>query len=174
MGKDRRYREARSERSCRRRSAPQSATCLIPPVRGDLRHRLALILVTAMVGVYLYAAEPSPATTALGADNPIVVENQFPGSNAWLPGSSIADDAAGQIKGYDSATSVDKCEAITCSSRSARPRPTRSTSTGSATTPAPVAGFVCRPARSTASRRPRAVRTRPRASSSATGRRATR
>src|SRR5438552_3663104 len=112
MGKDRRYREARSERSCRRRSAPQSATCLIPPVRGDLRHRLALILVTGMVGVYLYAAEPSPATTALGADNPIVVENQFPGSNAWLPGSSIADDAAGQIKGYASATSVAQGQSI--------------------------------------------------------------
>ena len=56
-----------------------------------------------------HAAE-SPTT------NPVVRENQQPGSDAWQfwrQGLSIADDATGQIKGYASATSVAHGEALT-------------------------------------------------------------
>ena len=40
------------------------------------------------------------------ATNPIVAENQLPGSTGWLWGSLISDDLNGQIKGFASATSV--------------------------------------------------------------------
>src|SRR5581483_3467681 len=56
-----------------------------------------------------------PATAA-AQGNPVVVENQQPGSNAWdiLNGNGpIATDSGGQIKGYASATSVNKGENIT-------------------------------------------------------------
>jgi hypothetical protein len=49
------------------------------------------------------------------AANPIEVENQLPGSANWhlgLPGFSTATDTIGQIKGYASATSVNKGGAI--------------------------------------------------------------
>ena len=42
---------------------------------------------------------------ALAADNPIVTENQQPGSSAWKL-TLTADDVNGQIKGYGSATSL--------------------------------------------------------------------
>src|SRR5262245_22867112 len=58
--------------------------------------------------VIMARATPAPAD-----DNPIVTENQQPGSAAWrlVPGL-IADDANGQIKGYASATSVSQNESI--------------------------------------------------------------
>ncbi len=49
-------------------------------------------------------------------NNPVVTENQQPGTTAWqigLPGFQVADDTAKQVKGYASATSVNKGEAIT-------------------------------------------------------------
>ena len=46
--------------------------------------------------------------------NPTVVENQQPGTTAWnILDNTIATDAGGQIKGYASATSVNKGENIT-------------------------------------------------------------
>jgi len=45
------------------------------------------------------------------ADNPIVVENQRPGTDRWQlpwPGATVADDTGNQVKGYASATSVNK------------------------------------------------------------------
>src|SRR5262245_60910576 len=54
--------------------------------------------------------------TATAQGNPIVVENQQPGSSAWdiLNGPGpIATDTGGQIKGYASATSVNKGQNIT-------------------------------------------------------------
>src|SRR2546428_10432229 len=54
-----------------------------------------------------------PAAPAAGADNPIVVENQQPGSSGWLTGSLISDDAVGQVKGFGSANSVKPGESIT-------------------------------------------------------------
>src|SRR6266478_3619110 len=54
-------------------------------------------------------AAPPPAP-----DNPIVLENQQPGTNQWrIPFGSAATDSGGQIKGYASATSVNKGENIT-------------------------------------------------------------
>src|SRR5262245_63805763 len=49
-------------------------------------------------------------------DNPVVVENQQPGSDQWRlrrPGFRVSDDATGQIKGYASATSVNRGQPIT-------------------------------------------------------------
>lgn len=46
--------------------------------------------------------------------NPIVIENQQPGSSAWdIPTDHLANDTTRQIKGYASATSVNKGEDIT-------------------------------------------------------------
>src|SRR3989454_3016857 len=52
----------------------------------------------------------APATAA--AQNPIVIENQQPGTSQWQIGTR-GTDAVGQIKGYASATSVNKGENIT-------------------------------------------------------------
>jgi hypothetical protein len=51
---------------------------------------------------------------AAAQSNPIVVENQQPGSADWdLPPETMSTDAVGQIKGYASAVSVNKGEDIT-------------------------------------------------------------
>src|SRR2546426_10091043 len=67
-------------------------------------------------GVCLSAARGiglSPAPAA-AQSNPIVVENQQRGTSQWqIPFGSTATDAVGQIKGYASATSVNKGEDIT-------------------------------------------------------------
>lgn len=47
------------------------------------------------------------------AQNPIVVENQQPGTNAWLITGNTGSDSVGQIKAYMSATSVNKGGSIT-------------------------------------------------------------
>src|SRR6202035_3351991 len=56
------------------------------------------------------------ATTSSAASNPVVLENQQPGSSAWELGDvysrPYATDSVGQIKGYASATSVNKGESI--------------------------------------------------------------
>ena len=52
------------------------------------------------------AAAPSAA-------NPIIAENQQPGSSGWLAHGPFSNDATGQIKGYWSATSVKQNENIT-------------------------------------------------------------
>jgi hypothetical protein len=58
----------------------------------------------------------SRALEAAKGPNPIVVENRLVGSTGWRIGQRgyrIADDATGQIKGYDSATSVETGQPIT-------------------------------------------------------------
>src|SRR2546426_5674967 len=75
--------------------------------------QLKRIAVVALAGLFA-AAIMGPAPPALAVDNPIVTENQQPGSTAWrLTAALIADDATGQIKGYASATSVNQSESIT-------------------------------------------------------------
>ncbi len=74
---------------------------------------LSLLLVAVVVPGDRYSsaanAAPPPAP-----DNPIVLENQQPGTNQWrIPFGSAATDSGGQIKGYASATSVNKGENIT-------------------------------------------------------------
>ena len=49
---------------------------------------------------------------AAAQSNPIVIENQQPGTSQWRIGTK-ATDAGGQIKGYASATSVNKGGNIT-------------------------------------------------------------
>ena len=74
-------------------------------------------LVSALVGLAL--ALPllrGLAPAAAAADNPIVLENQQPGSTGWQlygAGYQVADDATGQVKGYASAASVNKGQALT-------------------------------------------------------------
>src|SRR5947199_305840 len=73
---------------------------------------LTLLLVVSML---LTTAGRSTIVHA-ATTNPIVLENQQPGSDQWrlnLAGFQEADDATGQIKGYASATSVNKGQLIT-------------------------------------------------------------
>ena len=85
---------------------------LLPPrlLRRISAGRLCLVVVVAaLLGPFMFLA----ACTA-EKDNPIVLENQQPGSAAWqvgLPGFLAADDG-GQIEGYASATSVNKGEPV--------------------------------------------------------------
>ena len=52
--------------------------------------------------------------TAWAQSNPIVIENQQPGSSGWEPDyDHVGTDAVGQIKGYASAVSVNKGQNIT-------------------------------------------------------------
>jgi len=64
---------------------------------------------TPSIALLPAAGSASPAAT----DNPIVTENQQPGSNGWLLGSPIGDDTANQMKGYWSAVSAKAGETIT-------------------------------------------------------------
>jgi len=55
-----------------------------------------------------------PPTAVSAQNNPIVIENQQPGTSQWrIPWGQAGTDAAGQIKGYGSATSVNKGGNIT-------------------------------------------------------------
>src|SRR5881396_939124 len=71
--------------------------------------RLRRIVVTTLLSLF---AGVAPASSQLAPDNPIVLENQQPGSSGWF-WSLHADDATGQIKGYASATSVLQNQSIT-------------------------------------------------------------
>jgi len=89
-------------------------------MRHALRSALALIvglslslaLAPTVPGAARSATTSSPAI-AVEPDNPIVVENRQTGTFGWLHGTSVSDDATGQIKGYWSATSVKQNEDIT-------------------------------------------------------------
>ena len=98
----------------------------VSPARKDVsrwrvfRRRLLTFLSFAFLAAGLLASAsvvaPSAATgAALAETNPIVAENENPGTAAWRIGTSpyrVADDANSQIKGYASATSVEKGAAI--------------------------------------------------------------
>ena len=70
-----------------------------------------LITVLVTVGLFVSTA-PQQARPASAAVNPIVAENQQPGSSAWRIGGPQAGDATGEIKGYASATSVSQNQSI--------------------------------------------------------------
>src|SRR5919112_4163686 len=62
-----------------------------------------------------YTAGPPNSNTAQATSNPIVIENQQAGSSDWQmrrKGYKVSKDMKGQIKGYASATSVNKGEQI--------------------------------------------------------------
>ena len=70
-----------------------------------------LLLGLLLIAVALTGRNSSGLAKA--ADNPIVIENQQPGSSGWQLTLNSASDATGQIKGYASATSVNKGQSIT-------------------------------------------------------------
>src|SRR5437870_5710873 len=71
--------------------------------------RLSFALALVVVGLL---AQRDLSRLAYAADNPIVFENQQPGSGGWQL-LSTASDVPGQVKGYASATSVNKGQPIT-------------------------------------------------------------
>ena len=71
------------------------------------RVRIGLLVVLSVV-----LAIVAPAFTVLAASNPIVAENQLPGSWGWQLGSLVANDVTGQIKGYASTTSASPNQSI--------------------------------------------------------------
>ena len=71
-------------------------------------YRLAGLLLAVLALVMILPA----STSTQAADNPIVLENQQPGSSAWM-WTKMGDDVNGQIKGYATATSVNQNESIT-------------------------------------------------------------
>jgi len=70
-----------------------------------LRRAILPLLLTAAMFAATSLVVP---VLGLAAGNPVVAENQLPGSNGWRLGSLVADDTVGQIKGYASATSVNQ------------------------------------------------------------------
>src|SRR5205809_1991268 len=84
----------------------------MPLLRGTNRMtwgRLSFALALVAVGLL---ARRDPSGLAYAADNPIVIENQQTGSSGWQLATWVSD-AQGQIKGYASATSVNKGTPIT-------------------------------------------------------------
>jgi hypothetical protein len=77
-------------------------------LRGALRRRLIPFL--CLLGLVAISNPLPPA--AVFAANPIVTENQQPGTPGWQIGGLVADDATGQIKGYASATSVSQNQSL--------------------------------------------------------------
>jgi N,N-dimethylformamidase beta subunit-like, C-terminal len=69
-------------------------------------------VLTLAVAVLTSGGDVSRSVAAVDG-NPIVLENQQPGTTAWQLGSLVATDAGGQIKGYAGATSVNKGDSIT-------------------------------------------------------------
>jgi hypothetical protein len=85
---------------------------MMSPRPRDLPLRLRGIALASLFGCLVWSVVGAPPR-ALAADNPIVAENQLPGSSGWRSGSLIADDATGQIKAYASTTSVSQNQSIT-------------------------------------------------------------
>src|SRR5438552_6142608 len=76
-------------------------------VLGALRRVGILLYLMSVTGLLVSSAHGQ-------ASNAIVIENQQPGTTQWRANfGSTASDAGGQIKGYASATSVNKGENIT-------------------------------------------------------------
>jgi len=78
---------------------------------GHFWKRIAL---SAVMPALLVTTLILPPATAAAASNPIVVENQQPGSTGWQIGAT-SNDSTGQIKGYASATSVLQGQSISLS-----------------------------------------------------------
>ena len=66
--------------------------------------RKGIIMTVFTIGL-LASALSFAAIPAVGADNPVVTENQKPGTSAWQL-ARTADDVNGQVKGYADTTSV--------------------------------------------------------------------
>ncbi|HTE66971.1 MAG TPA: N,N-dimethylformamidase beta subunit family domain-containing protein, partial [Candidatus Binatia bacterium] len=75
--------------------------------------RLRPIALATVALCVMTAAPVGMSSSAAAADNPILAENQQPGTSSWFSQGPSGDDATGQIKGYWSATSVKQNENIT-------------------------------------------------------------
>ncbi len=82
-------------------------------LRGDPSspRRLAAAIMACCLALAAGGAAFAPIARAAG--NPIVSENQQPGSSNWLHGPLVADDVNGQIKGYWSAASAKQGDSVT-------------------------------------------------------------
>ncbi len=81
-------------------------------VEKRLRKGISVALCVVM-GATLFSVRPAPVSAA--GPNPVVVENAKPGTADWRIGLSpynVANDVNKQIKGYASATSINKGETI--------------------------------------------------------------
>ena len=76
--------------------------------REHTRFIRALSTAIFVFALAINVLHPARAT----AQNPVVLENQQPGTSAWYPLNNIASDSVGQIKAYMSATSVNKGSTI--------------------------------------------------------------
>src|SRR6266571_4193479 len=81
----------------------------------EFRCKLLLLAIVAFLIVSFSFVIPYPSPSA-AASNPIVIENQQPGTDQWSLykfGYPVANDVGEQIKGYASAVSVNKGDSIT-------------------------------------------------------------
>ena len=79
-----------------------------PSARSIIRRTATLLFALSLV----VAARPLSPIGAQAATNPVVTENQQPGSGGWQLGTLVSDDVTGQIKGYGSANSVLQGQAL--------------------------------------------------------------
>jgi hypothetical protein len=88
---------------------------MMPGISGRMPRRLLFlvgVLAAALAGTFAYSSHSARGDTP----NPIVAENQQPGTTAWKLGQApylVGTDGVGQIKGYASATSVNIGDDIT-------------------------------------------------------------
>jgi len=80
-----------------------------------ISYKLSSLLIALLLSLGIGIALFSSHTLFAAAGNPIIAENQNPGSTAWRIDYSIAglaDDSLQQIKGYASAVSINKGQSI--------------------------------------------------------------
>ncbi len=76
----------------------------------------ALVFLPLFIMLALGIGATTLVDSAFGSTNPIIIENQYTGSDEWQlnrPGFVVSDDQTGQIKDYSSTTSVNKNNMIT-------------------------------------------------------------
>src|SRR5690242_11849227 len=79
-----------------------------------MRHMPRCTSLPKCAGLPLAAILVLTATTGIAtAQNPVVTENQQAGTTSWQILKNVGSDAVGQVKGYASATSVNKGQSIT-------------------------------------------------------------
>lgn len=82
------------------------------PKRRMSGWKVVVLVIMLVFGAVLL----QPATRTTAANNTVVLENQQPGTDQWqigLPGYTRSGDSSGQVRGYASATSINKGQPIT-------------------------------------------------------------
>lgn len=92
---------------------PPSRFAKWTPARRRTIHARVLPALVMGVCLCMVPAMGLIPSTAIAQSNPIVLENQLPGTTDWeIPWGSAGGDVNGEIKGYASAPSVNKGESI--------------------------------------------------------------